>query len=337
MDFINDEEKMRDFYELSKEEFLNSYSYLTENDYEATIKALNDTNEIFKFKDKEYNLKVSTYENTKLLKVLTIDRETKEEKEITKDGVELVIPPAPTPDCVLVDSENDKEIIDKLLENKILDYCNVMFAKFNMEELYKYDKVGTMEYLKIHAHFVEYEKDKGNSLEEVKEKIQDEVKSLLGQKETEEFLWDKHLISNPKNLSEIYVLVNSKNPKNSVVVMYDTNTEKFCFIKPYMKKLEDKISSLEEWRFNYEEHLFEYLENDYQMFNSNDFVVHYNVWNYIEEMYPEEIENKKGMQNYLKYCKENGITKTKIENEVKCDVPDVMKLYKDKTKRKDDR
>ena len=212
-----------------------------------------------------------------------------------------------------------------------------MFAKFNMEELYKYDKVGTMEYLKIHAHFVEYEKDKGNSLEEVKEKIQDEVKSLLEQKETEEFLWDKHLISNPKNLSEIYVLVNSKNPKNSVVVMYDTDTEKFCFIKPYMKKLEDKISSLEEWRFNYEEHLFEYLENDYQMFNSNDLVVHYNVWNYIEEMYPEEIENKKGMQNYLKYCKENGITKNKIENEVKYDVPDVMKLYKDKIKRKDDR
>lgn len=337
MDFINDEEKMRDFYELSKEEFLNSYSYLTENDYEATIKALNDTNEIFKFKDKEYNLKVSTYENTKLLKVLMIDRETKEEKEITKDGVELVIPPAPTPDCVLVDSVKDKEIIDKLLEDKILDYCNVMFAKFNMEELYKYDKVGTMKYLKIYAHFVEYEKDKGNSLEEVKEKIQDEVKTLLEQKETEDFLWDKHLISNPKTLSEIYVLVNSKNPKNSVVVMYDTNTDNFCFIKPYMKKLEDKISSLEEWKFNYEEHLFEYLENDYQMFNSNDFVVHYNVWNYIEEMYPEEIENKKGMQNYLKYCKENGITKNKIENEVKCDVPDVMKLYKDKTKRKDDR
>ena len=48
MDFINDEEKMRDFYELSKEEFLNSYSYLTENDYEATIKALNDTSKLNK-------------------------------------------------------------------------------------------------------------------------------------------------------------------------------------------------------------------------------------------------------------------------------------------------
>lgn len=34
--FINDEEKMRDFDELSKEEFLSSYSYLTEAEYEAT-------------------------------------------------------------------------------------------------------------------------------------------------------------------------------------------------------------------------------------------------------------------------------------------------------------
>lgn len=34
--FINDEEKMQDFDELSKEEFLSSYSYLTEAEYEAT-------------------------------------------------------------------------------------------------------------------------------------------------------------------------------------------------------------------------------------------------------------------------------------------------------------
>lgn len=35
--FVNDEEKMRDFDELSKEEFLSSYSYLTEAEYEATV------------------------------------------------------------------------------------------------------------------------------------------------------------------------------------------------------------------------------------------------------------------------------------------------------------
>ena len=104
-----------------------------------------------------------------------------------------------------------------------------------------------------------------------------------------------------------------------------------------MKKLDDKIRTLEEWQYNYERHLFEYLENDYQLYNSNDLVVHYNIWNYIEEMYPEEIDNKKGMQKYLKYCKEQGITKNKISKEFNYDIPDAMKFYKDKIKRKDDR
>lgn len=34
--FINDEEKMNDFFELSKSEFLESYSYLTEEEYDNT-------------------------------------------------------------------------------------------------------------------------------------------------------------------------------------------------------------------------------------------------------------------------------------------------------------
>ena len=39
-DFIDDEEKMRDFKLLTKEEFLNSYSYLTEKEYTLTVQAL---------------------------------------------------------------------------------------------------------------------------------------------------------------------------------------------------------------------------------------------------------------------------------------------------------
>lgn len=39
--FLDDEEKMRDFYELTKEEFLASYSYLTEEEYDNTAKAVN--------------------------------------------------------------------------------------------------------------------------------------------------------------------------------------------------------------------------------------------------------------------------------------------------------
>jgi hypothetical protein len=34
--FIDDEEKMVDFFELTKEEFLESYSYLTEEEYDNT-------------------------------------------------------------------------------------------------------------------------------------------------------------------------------------------------------------------------------------------------------------------------------------------------------------
>lgn len=38
MDFMPDQEKMVDFFILSKEEFLASYSYLTDEDYEETVK-----------------------------------------------------------------------------------------------------------------------------------------------------------------------------------------------------------------------------------------------------------------------------------------------------------
>lgn len=40
IDFVGDEEKMIDFIGLSKEEFLASYSYLTEAEYEATKKRI---------------------------------------------------------------------------------------------------------------------------------------------------------------------------------------------------------------------------------------------------------------------------------------------------------
>lgn len=56
----------------------------------------------------------------------------------------------------------------------------------------------------------------------------------------------------------------------------------------------------------------------------------YSVWNYINEYYPDDINNKYGMNKYLKYCKENNITKELIEKEVKTEVPDVMKYYKNR-------
>jgi len=42
--FITDKEKMRDFEILTKEEFLNSYSYITEAEYDLTVKEVNNEN-----------------------------------------------------------------------------------------------------------------------------------------------------------------------------------------------------------------------------------------------------------------------------------------------------
>ena len=41
-DITDDEEKMKDFHLLSKERFLESYSYLTEEEYDLTLKKVND-------------------------------------------------------------------------------------------------------------------------------------------------------------------------------------------------------------------------------------------------------------------------------------------------------
>lgn len=53
-DFITDIEKMRDFFELTKKEFLMSYSYLEEIEYDLTVEKINNmtTSEIEMIKAK---------------------------------------------------------------------------------------------------------------------------------------------------------------------------------------------------------------------------------------------------------------------------------------------
>lgn len=41
-DFTDDKEKMRDFFFLTKEEFLKSYSYLTEIEYDLTVEVVQE-------------------------------------------------------------------------------------------------------------------------------------------------------------------------------------------------------------------------------------------------------------------------------------------------------
>ena len=52
-DFTTDIEKMRDFFEISKEEFLFSYSYLKEEEYNLTAEKIRDmtTEEVERIKE----------------------------------------------------------------------------------------------------------------------------------------------------------------------------------------------------------------------------------------------------------------------------------------------
>lgn len=63
-DFLDDEEKMRDFTYLTKEEFLASYSYITEDEYDNTYKryyARELANVLREFAEKPQN--IDNFEN----------------------------------------------------------------------------------------------------------------------------------------------------------------------------------------------------------------------------------------------------------------------------------
>lgn len=297
-----------------------------------------EEDKILEFKNKKYKLKVSCYKKPDLLKVYMEDIKTKRKTVITEDGVDLFIPPAPTPDCVILNS-SDKELIDFLLDLKILDYCtNSIFGKFNMEELYKYDKEGTMKFIKDNATPVkiEYDNEKGNSIEEVEKNIKKEVRKLLSDKETRKKLREADYSN---KLGLLYSVINEKNPKESRVVAIDEEGDFFYLINPYVKGLAHQIEIVPEWSFSYTEGILSFLEEDYKLHGLNDFYVHFHLWLEIADDHPNQ-KYKNGLQKYLKYCKEKGVTREKIAKETGFikETPDVMKYYKlDKKKKSRER
>ena len=53
--------------------------------------------------------------------------------------------------------------------------------------------------------------------------------------------------------------------------------------------------------------------------------VHYSIWNSINELYPNDIEYKNGVQEYLQYCKEKNITKEYLDKKTGLNTPNIMK------------
>lgn len=142
------------------------------------------------------------------------------------------------------------------------------------------------------------------------EKILNETKELL--KNGEEY----------KDMEICYVLEDTKDKSNSIIVAM--HNDDIIEINPFTKE----VSDVADWAYNIDDDVFAMLETDKKIsYMSMD--MHYGIWQTIEQWYPEDLEHKKGMQKYLKYCKDNKITKDVIEKETKLDkLPDAMKYYK---------
>lgn len=285
---------------------------------------------ILEFDNKEYKIKVGMYDDeTKSLKVELFNIGTGEKEEVTAGGTALFVPPVPTPDCVIVNDKN-KELNEKLLSLAILDYCNAIFAKFNMSVLYSYDKEGVMNFLDYHAKVLEYEKDKGNSLQEVRENLINDARESFKDEKAKKY-FKMHDIKN--KWSFMYSLIDEKDLKSSVVAMCNTDEELYCLVRPYYKHIEDKLEFVREWEFNYDGGLFCLLEDNFNIHKfDNRYFSHLPIWNEIQALIPD-IDNKKGVSKYLNYCRQKGIPK-KLEDEFSNEeIQEIMKYCKKEKER----
>ena len=194
-----------------------------------------------------------------------------------------------------------------------------------MSVLYSYDKEGVMNFLDYHAKIIEYDDKKGNSLQEVKENLINDAKDSFKSENAKKY-FKMHDIKN--KWSFMYSLINEKNIKDSVVAMCNTEEELYCLVRPYYKHSVDKLEFVRDWEFNYDGGLFCLLEGNFNIhkFDNKDFA-HFPIWSEIQVLMPN-IENKKGINKYLNYCKQKGIPKKMLTEFTEEEIKEIMKHCK---------
>lgn len=121
-----------------------------------------------------------------------------------------------------------------------------------------------------------------------------------------------------------YILINPDN-KDTISIISD-GVDKIVEFTPFTKEMKTGYSKVSEWDYSFDNYLFKDLENVYQIGFMTD-ETHYNVWNSLEELYLENINNKDGVQRYLQYCADKGITKEYLDKQMNLDTPDIMKYF----------
>lgn len=151
------------------------------------------------------------------------------------------------------------------------------------------------------------------------------------QKEMQEILYNNEEF---KKYKLECIMLDNDNIKKSYGILI--NDGDIAFIEMYKKEI-NKITDAE---LNFdlgEDNIFESLENKMKI-EYMSMEVHYGLWLEVSRYYPKDTKYKKGVQNYLKYCKENNITKENIDKTFIGKspyepIPDIMKYYKKEKKK----
>lgn len=126
-----------------------------------------------------------------------------------------------------------------------------------------------------------------------------------------------------------YILIDKRTIRQSYGVL--TDSDGVAMIRLF----EDEIRPLPDWAYSISTNVLGELEEKKRI-GYMSVEAHYGLWQEIDNYYPDDIERKKGLQNYLKYCKDNKVTKDFIDKQRgNNETPDIMKYYKVKTKSKD--
>jgi len=105
-----------------------------------------------------------------------------------------------------------------------------------------------------------------------------------------------------------YILINPSNDELWVMCSDGVDTA----IELHYKDGMMKNNYVPEWDYNFDYYVYNLLEDGYKIgYISDD--LHYSLWNSIHELYPDDIEFKNGVKNYIKYCKNNHINKDYID------------------------
>lgn len=271
---------------------------------------MNNKDLLFRYNDTDYKILVSESESGSI-KLSMKNTQTKDIEEITVGDLR-----GETPDCVIV--KNDEKLIDRLLQVKILDSCNGIFARINVSELYKYDQKNVKAFIDKHATRISYRKDKGNTEDEIRKNIRKDAREIFNNKEIKEF-FDDHLI----NMNYfMYSVLDKDNIKESFAVFCDENEEFVAVVKPYRDNINTQLDIIRDYQYSEDYGFFSPLNNNCQIIQVNK-NSHAWIMEGLESNYPD-FEYKKGVQKYLRYC----ISKRVDKEEYMKDFKDMSKMMK---------